>query len=381
MPTPAPHSRSRSAILRSIGFGAAVVLGAIGIWLIVTGADSPRRIEIGVLTGLWGLLLGAFCAFGSRRAASRDDHHVDGPARAAESDAGAAVSEERFELAVRKSRDIERAEQAAERRAFEAHLQELLRAEIGAAVSHEVAQLRAEIAQLRSELLEKVGGELRLERIETTRLIGSDLEAMRDEVRRLKLLAGENAELGELSGPVRADVTATAPLNSTLASLRRIVEQEEQAAAPAGPPAAIPPATPAPPEPPRIIVPSAGPQSRPPEPPAPPRVAPPAPQVPSQDSAQAPQSPAQRATEPTPARAEDPFADLPRLTPFTDFPLDPVEPAQQDGDRGYAGRRRRRDEQEAGAEVDKDAGRRHRRAEEGSDDVLARLLAREGVRR
>lgn len=373
--------------MRSIGFGAAVVLGAIGIWLIVTGAGSPRRIEIGVLTGLWGLLLGAFCAFGSRRAASRDDHHFDGPGPAAEFDAGAAVSEQRFELAVRKSRDIERAEQAAERRAFEAHLQDLLRAEIGAAVSHEVAQLRAEIAQLRSELLEKVGGQLRLERIETTRLIGSDLEAMRDEVRRLKLLAGENAELGELSGPVRADVTATAPLNSTIASLRRIVEQEEQAAAPAapagpaGPPAAMPPAPPAPPTPPRIIVPSAGPQTRPPEPPAPPRVAPPAPQGPPQNSAPAPQPPPQRATEPTPARAEDPFADLPRLTPFTDFPLDPVEPAQQDADRGYAGRRRRRDEQEAGTEADKDAGRRHRRAEEASDDVLARLLAREGVRR
>ena len=81
---------------------------------------------------------------------------------------------------------LERAEAAAERRAFQAGLEQLLHREIRSAVSLEVGELRTEIAALRSELLEKVGGQIRLERIETTRVIGSDLEALQQEVRQLK---------------------------------------------------------------------------------------------------------------------------------------------------------------------------------------------------
>src|SRR5437763_14876155 len=85
-----------------------------------------------------------------------------------------------------RSLDLERAEEAAARRAYEVRLEQMLRSEIESAVAHQVAGLRAEIAILRSELLEKVGGQLRLERIETTRVIGSDLEALQHEVRQLK---------------------------------------------------------------------------------------------------------------------------------------------------------------------------------------------------
>ncbi len=52
----------------------------------------------------------------------------------------------------------------------------------------------------------------------------------------------------------------------------------------------------------------------------------------------------------------DPFAAMPRITPFTDFALDPSPAAVED---------------EASSR-----GTRHR-AEEGGHDVLARILARE----
>jgi hypothetical protein len=58
----------------------------------------------------------------------------------------------------------------------------------------------------------------------------------------------------------------------------------------------------------------------------------------------------------------DPFAAMPRLTPFTDFePIaDPVPPA-------------------AGAQEASRGGRRHR-ADDSEDNVLARILQREGTR-
>jgi hypothetical protein len=80
---------------------------------------------------------------------------------------------------------------------------------------------------------------------------------------------------------------------------------------------------------------------------------------------------------PTPRPQSDEFAGLPRLKPFTDFELDPVEAA----DAAYTGRRRRADEEapSAGGPADgEETGRRHRRAEDSNDDLLARLLAREG---
>jgi hypothetical protein len=51
-------------------------------------------------------------------------------------------------------------------------------------------------------------------------------------------------------------------------------------------------------------------------------------------------------------RSTDPFADLPRITPFTEFELDPLPPE------------------------DSGSGRRHR-ADDAGNDMLARILARE----
>jgi hypothetical protein len=59
----------------------------------------------------------------------------------------------------------------------------------------------------------------------------------------------------------------------------------------------------------------------------------------------------------------DPFAGLPRLTPFTEFPLDPI-PASEESDQ--------EDNGDAAA-----GGHRHRADDEDGSDVLARILARE----
>ena len=298
-------------MLRNAGFVVAVALGAVGIWLIVAG-NSTQRVEVGVLTGLWGLLLGTICA----RRAVLAESPLEPPAPA-QPHAAAPVEElrEQTALAVREVVEVERADVTAARRAFEADLAQLLRQEVrtevvnavgtavtsavgtavtsavDAAVSREVGQLRAEIAQLRQELLEKVGGQLRLERIETTRLIGSDLEAMRAEFRRLK----------------QAEESAAAVTGEVISSSAVIDAQP------------VPPPSPAP-------------------------VAP-------------------AVVAPDPA---DPFASLPRLTPFVDddapgeMPI--AEPDEPDGT-GYSGRRRRAEHAESG------------------EDILARLLAREGVHR
>ncbi len=158
-------------VLRGIGFALALALGALAVWLIVTGR-SQKRLEIGVLAGLWGLLLGAFSMFGARRG-----EHDAAPSSA--------------ELAVRETGRLERADDIAARREWEARLERLITHEVNDAVGREVGALRREVTQLRQELLEKVGGQLRLERIETTRVIGSDLEALQAEVRQLKA-ASEN---------------------------------------------------------------------------------------------------------------------------------------------------------------------------------------------
>lgn len=176
-------------MLRGIGFAAAVALGAVAAWLIVT-STTQKRIEIGVLTGLWGLLLGAYSMFGARRAL-----HELGPQPEAPSSALAVRDPEPAEL--------DRAEDAAAKREWESRLEQFLRREINATMSHQLASVRGEIAQLRQDLLDKVGGQLRLERIETTRLIGSarligsDLEALLDEVRQLKA-ATESTAVSEL---------------------------------------------------------------------------------------------------------------------------------------------------------------------------------------
>ncbi|MGI8677494.1 MAG: DUF6779 domain-containing protein [Jatrophihabitans sp.] len=187
MPRPDAPPLTRGVVLRGIGFAAAIVLGAVAVWLIVT-STTQKRIEIGVLTGLWGLLLGAYSMFGTRR------HLNDSEPQPRPSG----------EVALRDSDELERPEDTDARRDWETRLEQLLRREINATMNREVAALRGEIAQLRQDLLEKVGGQLRLERIETTRLIGSDLEALQHEVRQLKVASETGPAVNELLGRMAA---------------------------------------------------------------------------------------------------------------------------------------------------------------------------------
>lgn len=332
------------AVLRGAGFAAALVIGAVGVWLIVTGS-SQKSVRIGALAGFWALLLGAYSVFGSRA-----------PQRGAvpEPVVVPAAPPPGQELDVRRVGEIERAAVAAARREFHAELQDMLRREVQAGIAQEVAGLRTEVAALRNELVEKVGGQLRLERIETTRLIGSDLEALQHELRQLRHVGGldpdddETHETARLTEAVDAVAVAAGPSVAPSPPVRM--------------PAATRPAPPPEPE-----------SEREPEP------------VP--DPEPAPQSEPEPEPAPQPERepvsvaagrswSGDPFASMPRITPFTDFELDGVPSAPAVPVDGAAALRAGR---HSGGSEDAAAPRagRRRRSGDGTDDVLARILARE----
>lgn len=157
------------AVLRGTGFLLAAALGVAGIWLIVTSTTTPKRIEIGVLVGLWGLLIGTYSGFAGRPLS----RPVNGIPESTEH-AGAASSE------------LEVPARGPFRDQLHSAMQQVVRDELHKQLGRELADLRAEVAQLRRELVETVGGHLRLERTETTRLIGADLLAVQDELRRLR---------------------------------------------------------------------------------------------------------------------------------------------------------------------------------------------------
>lgn len=307
-------------MLRNLGFAVAVILGGVGIWLIVTGGNSTQRIEIGVLTGLWGLLLGAI--FGRRLVVAEATPTPEPSAST--------------EVAVPDRGEVESAATADAQRAFASELQEMLRREFAAAVddalTREVSELRAEIAELRQELLDKVGGQLRLERIETTRLIGSDLEAMRAEVRRLKQANAGDVIDAELDLEDEPHVVDAGPETARIPKISEPIAAE------------------------------------PPTPPAPPAPTPPA--------AQPTPEPAPVPTESTAPAGADPFAGLPRLSRFTDFPLDPADTPAEYG-------QPRPDEEAAEPSAGARAPRHRRRRSDdpAGEELLAQLLAREGARR
>ena len=394
------------SVVRGACFSAAAVLGVLAIWLVVTGT-TQKSTTVGALLGFWAVLMAAFPVFGSRQ-----PHALD-------------LAQP---LDARPATGLERISDAADRREYEYRLQQMLRHEIQAALGPELTSLRTDIAALRSELVEKVGGQLRLERIETTRVIGSDIEALQHEVRQLK----DGRQLGSFSvGTTTSYVQSLderllgEPAPTWEAEVVREVVHEPSAPEPAAvqraapgtpqpPPVAqtivIPPAVAAEPVPAEPFVPDPfvpdpfvpgpflpeplvtdPPVPKPPvpKPPVPePAVREPAASQPAAERA----SVAERATAPEPARSADPFADLPRLRPFTEFELDPIEDASEPAN--YAGRRRDCVDQPPNSSFGRHAGsdepvdpiragggrRRHEAADDG-DDVLARILAREGTSR
>ncbi len=315
-----PPTSRRSAFLRACGFLLAAALGIVGVWLIVTGNDS-KTVRVGAISGFWGLLFGTYAMFGTRLPAIRtapETPPAPPPTR---------------ELDLRQVGELERAAVAAARQEFQQELQAMLRREVTEGFAREVADLRSEVTALRSELVEKVGGQLRLERIETTRLIGSDLEALQSELRKLRETNAEG-ETHDVSAPLPAAISLAPPASAPPLSRPSVPEPplqqqpSQRAAEPEIHDAEIVEET-------RHHGHDGTPAAR---------AAPPPPAAHSAPAAQVP----------GPEQGDDPFAGMPRITPFTEFPLDPI-PA---------------------VPPEESTGRRHR-ADDGGNDVLARILARE----
>ena len=419
----AAKRRRRLLALRVAAFIAAIALAVIGIWMIVTG-NSTKSVRVGAIASFWALLLGAFAVLGSRVPGRDPDRSTEPVAPVPHHPGPPPPPPRRGEVDLRHVGDIERAAVAAARREFHAQLQEMLHREVSAAVSREMAGLRSEVTALRNELVEKVGGQLHLERIETTRLIGSDLEALQHEVRQLRRTAGLEADP---TRAMRITHTLEAPRDTSedVHDAEIVVERVHPPSEPVQPPVSDPdtvgqPAAAAEPEaeqqPESERQPEATASDEPeqtpepaaddaPEPspesaterlpdaataPTPPQQQESQPQpapwpaaMPPPDSAAEDQQPdAEPVSEPEPERerrraavpepvaaaarsgAADPFAGLPRLTPFTEFLVEPTSSGTgagtgDDGDTGD------------------DGGHRHRADDADGDDVLARILARE----
>jgi hypothetical protein len=389
--------------LRTVGFVLAIALGIVSIWLIVID-DSAKMKTVGALVGFWGLLLGAFSIFG---------RYLQHPAGTAAMSAS--------ELAVRGPSALERPEDATARREFERQLMSMLRHEVQATMTSELARMRDEIIALRHELVEKFHGDLRMERIETTRVFGSDIEALQQEINQLKAARGAMEASRWYTEPVRTEPARTvaaraeaAPPGSAPVVEAQVVEAgmaaetvpaeveagiaartvDERPIPAARPlqdwPTAEIPAQPA--EQPvgadfgtpsvhgTRVTPAAAPQpeSEPRSDPEP---------VPVIEPTRQPDSVQTEAAHPVPAPPvhappPDDFADLPRITPFTAFPLDsaplpvpPVGEARQEPAAVARGGRRRAADANGGH--DPLGGRRRREGESASNDLLAQILARE----
>ncbi len=183
-------------VLRTVGIFSAIGLGGVAVFLVVIG-HTQKQVQVGLLIGLWGVMLGAFTLFGPRHGSSPREVDDTGSARDARDDS------ERL---------------SAERREHELQLEVMLRREVERVLRSELSELRGEVAGLRSDVLEKVNGQLRLERIETTRVISSDIDEMQHEVRRLAVSRNNAAaaiEAGQGFPPatlVEASPHASAPL-------------------------------------------------------------------------------------------------------------------------------------------------------------------------
>ncbi len=354
------------------GIAIAAILGVVALGLVVLG-NTQKQVQIGLIVGGWAVVVGLISVFWR--------HHGD--------DSGEPPTSDVRDLELRRGRELERERVASERRAYIEQLEQLMRRQVREALREEVGALRDEVSALRSDLVEKVNGQLKLERVETTRLIGSDLEALQHEVRRLAVARTELAAPAVRGMPtltettvlprVVAPVSTMAPADADVVFLPEPVERVEPPSAGGDERSSTTPVVSKLPTPPT------------PSPAA--RVDPPVDHPPPAARVDASVDYLSVASRPT----EDPFAGLPRLGGFADLPDDastgsgiaalrPVEvSAPFDADAGYVGRRRRaaeaaERERSSGAtdRIDRGdsavAGRR--RAGDGADDVLARLLGR-----
>src|SRR6266516_3224638 len=192
----AAHPHERGA-LRTLGMFGAIGLGGVAVYLVVVG-HTQKQVQIGLLVGLWGVMLGAFTLFGPRHTAA-DDIGEEG-------DDGSTWVSSKGELV------------SAERREHELQLEVILRREMERVLRDEMAELRGEVAGLRTDLLDKMNGQLRLERVETTRVISSDIDELQHEVRRLAVAHSSTQALGGGQAFPPATLIESAPLSQSHAS-------------------------------------------------------------------------------------------------------------------------------------------------------------------
>lgn len=170
MTHPRPDGPVRS-LPRIGGLVLALVVSVVGVCLILFSRDT-RLLRVGVIVGLWGLLIGAYAGYERRRPHGRE--------REPEASDGRRDVELRYTYEVEPEHDV-----AADHRSYELQLELMLRRELERGLRADIAVLRDDVAGLRGEVLDAVDGRLRLERIETTRIHGSDLAALQDNIHRL----------------------------------------------------------------------------------------------------------------------------------------------------------------------------------------------------
>ena len=194
-------SRTLRGWVRIAAVAGSAGLGVAALCLVVFGT-SQKQLQLGVLLGLWSVLIAACVIFGLTREEPEDTSEAELAeirSRAAELHEAqlkvVAGQQEQLEAArqayfsqeieLRQFGELQFAREAAARRESELKLEISLRREMERVLSEQLGSLREEVAALRAEVVDKLGGQLRLERIETTRVIGSDLEALQHEIRRL----------------------------------------------------------------------------------------------------------------------------------------------------------------------------------------------------
>jgi hypothetical protein len=370
---PARGRMSANVVLRTAGMVIGGGLIIVAVWLIVTSTTTKHQ-QIGVLVGLWGLLMTAFAAFGPRR----HDTAADVPGS---------------ELALRPAPGgLGLLGDAEAVRTYEQQLRQLIRQEIQDAFRDELSGLRNEVAVLRSEVVDKVGGQLRLERIETTRVIGSDIEALQNEVRQLQMARRAEVEAARREAAMRETVDAEViempepPRPEPQPQAQQLQWNAPPQPVPVAQPEPVPVPRPQPlpvPQPEPMPIPQPEPMPIPqPEPmpiPQPEPIPVPQPEPPLQGEPAAHAAQGEEQYWPWSGRmgqdAEvvDPFASMPRIRPFTDFELEPVDPTGAPLPPGPpAGGRH------AGSEdLPRRTGGRRRRDTDDEDDMLARILQRE----
>jgi Domain of unknown function (DUF6779) len=154
-PAPGGSSRVRFAAL---AIGTLLAIGATGTLVL---SDDPKVLRLAIVVALWAFVIGAMA--GVRRRPS------EAPELAPEQ-AGPGMA-----LELRRAYQVEREQDAAARREYEAQLAEHLRRGLDEGLRRHVESLREEVQSLRSEMQDLLDGELRVERVqfESTRLTGA----------------------------------------------------------------------------------------------------------------------------------------------------------------------------------------------------------------